>query len=413
MKKKLLYFSFFHSNPVMQNLKFKYRLYPSPEQVAILRQTAGNCRYVWNYFLAREMDTYEKTKKFNFYNKNSADLTLLKQEKTTKWLTEAPSVAMQQSLRMLDQALKASFKKKGGTSSGARKGFPKFKSRKNHEASFTLTMVSASNIQYKDRPLTLAELSGGIRDGAGCSSRTTFYIPKVGNIPFVFSRGLPSNFASCQIKQEAGRWFLVLTVKKPRTRQHPLNPHQPKKEVGIDLNSKEYVFSDGTVIPMPKFFCESQAKIKRLQQSLSRKEKGSANRSKAQLKLARTYAHVQSQRLDFAHKLTTSLIQTYDTIYLEDLNVLGIQRFNGKITHDNILGMFRAQLEYKAELYDRRVVCIDRFFPSSKKCSSCGTVKAELPLSQRTYHCNSCGLTLDRDRNAALNILAAGQAVSV
>ena len=164
---------------------------------------------------------------------------------------------------------------------------------------------------------------------------------------------------------------------------------------------------------MPKFFSESQAKIKKQQQSVSRKKKGSANRKKAQLKLARTYAHVTNQRLDFAHKLTTSLIQTYDTIYLEDLNVAGIQRFNGKITQDNILGMFRMQLEYKGALYDRQVVCIDRFFPSSKKCSTCGTVKAELPLSQRTYHCNSCGLTLDRDLNAALNILAAGQAVSI
>ena len=297
------------------------------------------------------MATYEESKKFNFYNKNSADLTQLKKEKDTKWLTKAPAVAMQQSLRMLDQALKASFKKKGGTSSASRKGFPSFKSRKNHEASFTLTMVSTNNIRYKDRALTLAELSAGIRDGIGCTSRTTFYIPKAGNIPFVFARGIPSDFASCQIKQEAGRWFVVLTVQKPRTRRHPLNFHQPNKEVGIDINSKAYVFSDGTVIPMPKFFSESQAKIKRLQQSISRKKKGSANRSKAQLKLARTYAHVTNQRLDFAHKLTTSLIQTYDTIYLEDLNgavprrrfappgdtTKGIQRFNGKITHDNII----------------------------------------------------------------------------
>ena len=202
MKKKLLYFSIFHSNPAMQNLKYKYRLYPSPEQATILLQAAGNCRYVWNYFLSREIATYEESKKFNFYNKNSADLTLLKQEKITDWLTKAPAVALQQSLRMLDQALKASFNKKGGTSSASRKGFPKFKSRKNHEASFTLTMVSATNIQYKDQPLTPAELSDGIRDGAGCSSRTTFYIPKAGNIPFVFSRGIPSPFASCQIKQE-------------------------------------------------------------------------------------------------------------------------------------------------------------------------------------------------------------------
>ena len=184
--------------------------------------------------------------------------------------------AQQQSLRMLDQALRESFKKKGGDTSAQRKGFPNFKSRKNHQASFTLTMVSTGNMRYKGEPLTLSELRNGIRDGTGCSSRTTFYVPKAGHIPFVFSRGVPSDFASCQIKQEcaaqavchegqdeyiptwkppeAGRWFLVLTVKKPKARRHPLNPHQPNKEVGIDINSKEYVFSDSTAIPMPKFF---------------------------------------------------------------------------------------------------------------------------------------------------------------
>lgn len=397
----------------MQNLKYKYRFYPSPEQEPILCQAEGNCRYVWNHFLAREMETYKESKKFNFYNRNSADLTLLKMEKDTEWLNDAPAVAMQQSLRMLDRALKESFKKSTGGTSTPQKGFPKFKSRKNHQASFTLVGVSTSNIRYKGKRLTQAELSDGIRDGVGCASQTTFYVPKAGNIPFVYSRGIPSDFSSCQIKQEAGKWFLVLTVQKPKTRRHPLNPNQPTKEVGIDLNSKEYVFSDGTVIPMPKFLSESQAKIKKHQRSVSHKENGSKNRKKEQLKLARAHAHVQNQRLDFAHKLTTHLIQTYDTIYLEDLNVAGIQRFNGKITNDNILGMFRAQLQYKAELYDRQVVRINRFFPSSKKCSACGNVKAELSLSQRTYHCDNCGLTLDRDLNAALNILAAGQAVKV
>ena len=359
----------------MQNLKYKFRLYPNKEQLVALSQVTGNCRFVWNHFLASEHKTYSETKKFNFYNKNSADLTKLKGE--LDWLSHAPAVALQQSLRNLDQAMRVYFKNK------TKRGFPRFKVKKNFQTSFTLTMVSVQkNIK-----------------------ETTFYIPKVGDVRCVYSRAIPSDFASCQIKQEANKWFVVLTVEK--------EVHQIKKtgrEVGIDLNSNSYVLSDGTEIVIPKYLRENQAKIKFLQKSLSRKKKGSSNRKKAQLKLSRIHWAVKQKRLDFCHKLTTSLIQKYDTICIEDLNVMGMQKFNGHIVKDNIFAMFRVQLEYKSVLYGKRVVVIDRWFPSSKTCNECGAIKEELGLNERIYECEHCGAVEDRDLNAAKNILTAGQA---
>ena len=358
----------------MQNLKYKFRLYPTESQIAALQQIAGNCRFVWNHFLASEHKTYEATKKFNFYNKNSADLTQIK--KKLQWLSHAPAVALQQTLRNLDQAMRVYFKNK------KKRGFPKFKCRKNFESSFTLTCVS---------------IEKNIRDNA-------FYIPKVGDVRCVYHRAIPSDFASCQIKQEANKWFVVLTVEK-ETQQLP----KTGREVGIDLNSNSYVLSDGTEIPIPKFLRESQAKIKRLQRALSRKKNlGSTNCKKILRKLARIHWTVKQRRLAFCHQLTTRLIREYDTICIEDLNVVGIQKFNGHIVKDNIFAMFRTQLEYKAALYGKQVVVIDRWFPSSKTCNSCGAIKTDLSLNERIYECEHCGAVEDRDLNAAKNILSVG-----
>ena len=185
-----------------------------------------------------------------------------------------------------------------------------------------------------------------------------------------------------------------------------------RKQVGIDLNSHAYVLSDGTEIEIPKFLRESQTKIARLQRALDRKKKnlGSANRKKILRKLSRIHWTVKQRRLAFCHQLTTRLIRDYDTICLEDLNVVGIQKFNGHIIKDNIFAMFRAQLEYKAVLYGKRVVVISRWFPSSKTCNSCGAIKTDLGLNERIYECEHCGAVEDRDLNAAKNILTAGQA---
>ena len=359
------------------NLKYKYRLYPTPDQEHQLRKICGCNRYIWNYFLAKENDQYELDKTFNFFNKNSSDLTLLKKQLT--WLTEAPATSLQQTLRYLDLALKQSL-----PSSKHRKGHPKFKKKKNHQMSFTLAMVNiARNLK-----------------------NNKFYINKHLGIDVILHRELPSDFKTCQIKCEAGYWSVVFTCTKevvelPRT----------GKSIGVDLNSKEFVGSDGFRELILKPLGENKAKLRTLQRRLSRKQKGSNNRKKAQLKLARLHHHIGNKRLDFCHKLTTGLIKEYDVICIEDLNVKQIQKKMGRVIQDNMFGMFRAQLEYKSELYGKEVVIIDRYYPSTKTCSSCGHVQP-MSLSDRVYQCRNCGFELDRDLNAALNIHRAGMARS-
>jgi putative transposase len=363
----------------MQNLKYKYRLYPSQEQIQLLNQVVGNNRYVWNHFLNQEMQQYQIDNKFRFFNKNSADLTSLK--KATEWLQSSPSTSLQQTIRYLDVALKASFKK----NSKATKGFPKFKKKRNFNGSFTLAMVNS------DRN---CDFNSG-----------KFKIPNIGWIKCRYHRALPSDFKTCQIKQEAHNWFVVVTCTKPKlpTRTTTTN------SVGIDLNSSEYVLSNGIRYVIPKFLRENQAKIKKLQRGLSRKKKGSHNYLKAQLKLTKANYRVKLKRLDYFHKLSRQLVDDYDVISLEDLNVKSIQQWNGHIIKDNGFAMLRQFIEYKSELYGGKTVIIDRYYPSSKTCSNCGSIQ-DIELSSRTYDCKSCGEVIDRDLNAAINIDRAGTA---
>lgn len=362
----------------MQNLKYKYRLYPTKEQIQLLNQVVGNNRYVWNYFLDQEMQQYQINNKFRFFNKNSADLTSLK--KATVWLQSSPSTSLQQTIRYLDMALKASFKK----NAKAKKGFPKFKKKRNFNGSFTLAMVNSQrNCDF---------------------DANKFKIPNIGWIKCRYHRELPSDFKTCQIKQEANNWFVVFTCTKSKIPARTTN-----KSVGIDLNSTEYVLSNGIRYVIPKFLRENQAKIKHLQQLLSRKKKGSNNYLKAQLTLTKVNHRVKLQRLDYFHKLSRQLVNDYDVISLEDLNVRSIQQWNGHITKDNGFAMLRQFIEYKSELYGGKTVITDRYYPSSKTCSNCGSIQ-DIELSNRTYDCSCCGSKLDRDLNAAININRAGTA---
>ena len=362
----------------MQNLKYKYRLSPTTSQIELLKQVIGSNRYVWNYFLEQEQQEYNSTKTFRFFNKNSSELTSLKQ--ATEWLKLPPSTSLQQTIRYLDQALKASFKK----NTKAKKGFPKFKKKRNFDGSFTLAMVNS------DR---------------NCDFNTgKFKIPNIGWIKCNYHRMMPSDFKTCQIKQESNHWYLVITCQKPKLPNRITN-----KSVGIDINSSEYVLSNGIRYPIPKFLRENQAKIKKLQRNLSRKKKGSNNRLQAQLKLNKVNYRIRLKRLDYFHKLSRQLVNDYDVISLEDLNVKSIQQWNGHITKDNGFAMLRQFVEYKSELYGAKTVIIDRYYPSSKTCSKCGSIR-DIELSDRVYNCCNCGTIIDRDINAAINIDRAGTA---
>ena len=360
----------------MQILKYKFRLYPTESQLIRLNQVTGSCRYVWNYYLAKEQKQYEQTKTFNFLSKNSKDLTALKQATDTVWLADAPSTSLQQTLCYLNESMNQYFKRRNA---GA--GFPKFKKRKNFDASFTLAMVNAKRNIKGD----------------------TFHIPNIGKVKAKYHREIPSDFSTCQIKREGDRWFVVLTCKKDVS---PLP--KTNKSIGVDLNSKSYVLSDGIRFDIPKYLKESQFQIKHLQQSLSRKTNGSKNRRKAQLKLYKVHQTVANKRLDYFHKLSKTLITEYDRIILEDLNVKDIQMKMGRVIQDNGFSIFRSMIEYKSVLYGKESVIIDRWFPSSQICSQCGTVHKISDLNIRVYVCPDCGLCIDRDLNAAINISRAG-----
>lgn len=360
------------------NLKYRYRIYPTTEQEERFRQIAGSNRYVWNHFLDLEMQEYSSTKKFKFYSNNAKDLTKLK--KTYEWLKATPSTSLQQTLIYLERALKQSFGKNGKT----KKGFPKFKKRKNFDASFSLVMVSSKQ---------------NLQNGK-------FYCPKVGYVKIKLHRGMPSDFKSLQVVQKSGRWYVTFTCSKA-----PLNSGEAKsvlKSIGIDLNSKEYVISDGNRYAIPEYLKENQSKIKKLQRSLSRKKKGSNNYRKAQLKLCVLHDRISRQRHDFFHKLSKSLVDTYDIICLEDLDVNGIQRKYGSLIADNGFALFRHMVVYKSKLNGTRSVIIDRFYASSQVCSSCG-YRQKMPLKKRVYDCKTCGLSVDRDSNSAINIMHEGK----
>ena len=359
-------------------LKYKFRLNPTEKQEIRLNQIAGSCRWVWNYFLDQEQKQYKVDKKFRFLNQNSRDLTALKQATDTEWLSESPATSLQQTLRNLETALKQSFKR----GNAKKKGFPKFKARKNFEASFTLAMINAKQNVREEK----------------------FHVAKDLDIKVILHRELPSDFKTCQIKKEGKRWFVVLTCEKEKI-QLP----KTGKSVGIDLNSKSYVLSNGQRFAIPKYLKENQFQIKKLQRQLSKKVKGSNNRKAAQSKLYKVHQSTANRRLDYFHKLSKMLVTEYDSISLEDLDVASIQHKMGHVTKDNGFGMFRQMIEYKSELYGKTANIIDRWYPSSQTCSQCGTTH-KMDLSERTYVCHGCGLVMDRDLNAAINIERAGTA---
>ncbi|MEQ4304145.1 transposase [Plantactinospora sp. B6F1] len=233
-------------------------------------------------------------------------------------------------------------------------------------------------------------------------------LPKIGDLAVRWSRTLPSDPSSVAItKDAAGRYFASFVVRTTEGEAPP--PVEP--EVGIDLGLTNFaVLSDGTKVAAPKFLRRAARKLKRLQQALSRKRKGSANGKKAVMKVARAHARVADTRRDWQHKLSTAIIRENQAVYVEDLAVAGLGRTRlAKSVHDAGWAGFTAMLEYKAQRYARTFGRVDRFFPSTRLCSACGRVNDKMALNVRSWDC-PCGATHDRDGNAAINILAAGQA---
>ena len=376
----------------------KVALDPTPAQEKSLLSHAGGARFAYNAMLAHvkaALDAGEKPE-WSFWSLrkqwNMDKDALAVDAEGSPWWSENSKEAYSSGIEALSKGLSNWSKSRKGDRRGRRVGFPKFKSKNKSTPRFAYTAGGF-----------------GLIDGDPKALR----IPKIGRVHCmedVTKRVNGAKILRMTISQRAGRWYASLTVERD---DRPATEPPKGGAVGVDLGVKNLAtLSDGTVVPNPCYLRKAEKKLKRAQQALSRKTKGSNRRAKARAKVARIHAHVANQRLDAMHKLTTRLSRKYSDISVEDLNVSGMvkNRHLAKSVSDAAFGEFRRQLEYKTARTSARLHVVNRWYRSSKTCSGCGEVKAKLSLSERTYTCEGCGLVLDRDLNAAINIMVAGSA---
>ncbi len=360
---------------------YKFRFYPTPEQELILARTFGCARFAYNYMLRLRTDAWMQRQERVGYHETSAALTALKKTPEHAWLNEVSSVPVQQALRHLQTAFTNFFAK--------RARYPQYK-RKDGPQSAEYT---TSAFKWDGKSLKLAKMDEPL------AIRWSRTIPKAAKVTTVTVS-----------KDSAGRYFVSLlcddvVAKKPAS----------NGKVGIDLGLTHFaILSSGEKVAAPNTFRRNETKLAKLQRQLAKKTKGSNRRKKAKLKVARLHAKIADSRRDFLHKLSTRLINENQVIAVESLSVSNMQknRCLSKSIADAGWSEFLRQLKYKANWYGRELVGIDRWFPSSKRCSDCGYTMPKMPLNVRQWTCPECGSTHDRDVNAARNVLAAGLAVS-
>jgi putative transposase len=368
-------------------LRYNFRLYPTPGQRVSLARSFGCARVVYNDALALRRKAHEAGRPYPKIGDLSKQLiTQAKQTPERAWLSNTPVGVMQQALRDLDAAYKNFFDSLSGKRKGRKVGAPRFRSRKDNRQAIRYTKSDRFKVLDKGR----------------------LRLPKVGEVEVRWSRDLPSEPSSVTvIRDAAGRYFasFVVSIDGDETLP-PLSA-----EVGIDLGLTHFaVTSSGRRVAAPRFLRKAERRLKRLQQALSRKTRGSNRRKKAVVKVARAHARVADTRRDWQHKLSTTLIRENQAIFVEDLCVTGLGRTRlAKSVHDAGWSQFVTMMEYKARRYGRDFAKVDRWFPSTQLCNVCGRVDGKKPLSVREWDC-PCGAHHDRDINAALNIRAAGRA---
>ena len=362
---------------------YKTELDPTHKQGKLLMQHAGCARWAYNWGLQRKIESYQATGKSPSAIDLHKELNILKklpvEEGGVPWMYEASKCAPQEALRNLDTAYKCFFRR---CKSGAKqKGFPKFKSRKRGVGSFRLT----GTIRAREDRVQLPFI-GELR------------VKERGYLPVSGVRVL-----SATVSEKAGRWFVSLQVEQYVSEIASKTEHV----VGVDVGIRHLaVTSDGEVFHNPKALIKSQRTLRIRQKAISRKVKGSVNRRKAVAKVAKLHRRIVNIRKDSIHKMTSSIIKSASVVVVEDLNVVGMMK-NRKLARslsDASLSEIHRQLEYKAKWYGVKLHKADRFYPSSKRCSYCGSVKVKLSLSEQVYTCEACGVVVDRDLNAAFNL---------
>lgn len=361
---------------------FKYRFHPTGAQAVELSRTFGCVRRVYNLALAARADAWSVRGERVNYPQTSAMLTMWKKSEELAYLAEVSSVPLQQALRHLQAAFVGFW--------GKRVQYPRFKSKRKSRASAEYTR---SAFRYTAGQLTLAKMSEPL--------------------DIVWSRPIPAGVQPSTVtvsRDSAGRWFVSLLCDDA-----PVPMPATTNAVGIDVGLTALVaLSTGEKIDNPKHERRDREKLARAQRALSRKEKGSRNRSKARIRVARVHARIADRRRDHLHQLTTRLVRENQTLVVEDLavrNMLGNHSLARAIA-DAGWRELRSMLEYKSSWYGRELITVDRWFPSSKLCSACGSIADTMSLDIREWTCDTCGTTHDRDGNAAVNLLAAGLAAA-
>ncbi|MFD8982900.1 RNA-guided endonuclease InsQ/TnpB family protein [Streptomyces sp. NPDC059564] len=361
---------------------FKYRFHPTDAQAAELSRTFGCVRKVYNLALAARTDAWRASRNRVSYAQTSEMLTAWKKTEELAYLTEVSSVPLQQALRHLQAAFVGFW--------GRRAKYPRFKAKRKARASAEYTR---SGFRYAEGRLTLAKMAEPLG--------------------MVWSRPLPEGVAPSTVtvsRDRAGRWFVSLLCEDT-----PATAPVTTDAVGIDAGLTSLVtLSTGEKVANPGHERRDRSRLARAQRALSRTKKGSRNRAKARARVARIHARTADRRHDHLHQLTTRLVRENQTLVIEDLTVKNMLR-NHKLARsisDAGWRELRRMLEYKAAWYGRRLITVDRWFPSTKLCSACGAVADALPLDVREWTCENCGTTHDRDANAAVNLLAAGLAVA-
>ncbi len=359
------------------NKAYKFRIYPNSEQEVLIAKTFGCVRFIYNKMLGDKIEHYEKT---NQKLKN----TPAQYKKEFEWLKEVDSLALANAQMNLQTAYNNFFRK-------PKIGFPKFKSKRNNKKSYTTNFVN-----------------GNIKLENGC-----IVLPKLKGVKIKQHRTIPKDYilkAVTVSKTATGKYFASILYDY----ELDIKLVQPKIFLGLDFSMKElFVSSNGKSAEYPRYYRQSLDKLKREQRKLSLCQKESKNRNKQRIKVAKIHEKVTNQRKDFLHKQSKQITNAVDAVCIEDLNMKGMsQALNfGKSVMDNGFGMFVSMLSYKLNEQGKQLVKIDKWFPSSKRCSGCGIVKKTLLLSERTYNCEVCGLILDRDYNASINIRNEGMRI--
>ncbi len=381
---------------------YKYRLYPTKEQIAFLEEHFGAARFVYNYFWAKYKDSKLPSK-----TKLQTELKELKKQKEYEWLKSVNSQSLQVAIHNLIEAYKRAFreeivaerkraiakaKTKKQKAKALQYGFPKFKSKKNNYQSFNIPQ----NVKIIDELIHIPKLKTGLK--------------------VKFHRQLPKDakIKQATISRNNGKYFISILVEEQI--ETPTKKFAP---IGIDMGLEHFaILSDGTKISNPRWLMQSEERLKVLQKKLSRKKLYSKNWWKLKFKIAKLHEKIKNQREDFLHKISVAIAKQYSFVAIENLSVQNMQKnhYLAKSISDASWSKFAEFLEYKCDWYGAKLIKIDRFYPSSKTCSVCGYKLDNLPLSKREWICPSCNTLHDRDINASKNILSialSGQGLSV